>query len=211
METLLNISRAVQSGDDAETVRLTHAGLARGLTALELLEQGLIPGMMEVGNQFKAGRIFIPEVLRSARAMNRALEILDPILSGTTDHIKGLVLLGTVQGDMHTIGKSLAAIMFRSAGFVVRDLGVNVPARAFRDALSQEGAVGVGLSAMLTTTMLNMQPVVDMVKTEFPGVPIVIGGAPTSEEFARSIGADYWAKSAMDGVEKILQHLETTT
>ncbi len=208
MEPFDSIAKALQNGDMDVTCTAVQAGLDDGIPAGELLEQGLMAGMNVVGILFKTGKVYIPEVLRSARAMNAALEILDPFLAQGTSHSRGTVLIGTVQGDMHNIGKSLASIMFRGAGFDVRDLGVNVPTERFIAEIHKAPPQVVGLSAMLTTTMLNMVPVVDRIKQEFPSIPVVIGGAPTSQDFALSIGADCWARSAMEGVEKVLAILK---
>lgn len=203
MELLTTVSEALQSGDVAATRTGIQEGIIRGISAGMLLEQGLMAGMNVVGIRFKNGEIYIPEVLRSARAMNAALEILEPLLADGKTPSRGTIVLGTVQGDMHNIGKSLASIMFRGAGFKISDLGVNVSPDRFLAEAHDKQPRAIGLSAMLTTTMLNMAPVVEKLKQDFPATPIVIGGAPTSQEFADSIGADYYARSAMDGVEKI--------
>ncbi|NOZ75553.1 MAG: cobalamin-binding protein, partial [FCB group bacterium] len=197
MELLKAISAALQSGDTDATCLAIRDGLMKRISAGKLLEEGLLAGMNVIGTRFKAGEIYIPEVLRSARAMNAALAILEPHLAEGKIHSQGTIVIGTVQGDMHNIGKSLASIMFRGAGFDICDLGVNVSPDRFLTEVNDRQPRVVGLSAMLTTTMLNMAPVVEQLKRDFPTIPVVIGGAPTSREFADSIGADFYARSAM--------------
>jgi len=207
-ETFQSLSAAVQNGDTVRTKQFLQSGLDHQLSATDLLSNGLLAGMNIVGQKFKAGEIFIPEVLLAARAMNIALEILEPFLVNQNHISKGILLIGTVQGDMHNIGKSLAAIMFKGAGFKIIDLGVNVSMDRFLKEIQLIHPNAIGLSAMLTSTMINMEPITNTIRQEFPTLPVVIGGAPTSQEFADSIGAHCWARSAMDGVEKITSILK---
>jgi len=210
MKTLNDISEQLQTGNSDEVIRLIGKALAEKITPAIILNNGLIQGMDIIGKKFKAGEIFIPNVLIAARAMNGGIEILEPHLAAAGVEPKGKLLIGTVHGDLHNIGKTLVNIMFKGAGFKIIDLGVNVPAEKFLEAAKQEKPDVIGLSALLTTTMLNMNTTVSLLRENGINIPIIIGGAPTSAQYADSIKADFWAQTASDGVEMVRDYLATT-
>jgi 5-methyltetrahydrofolate--homocysteine methyltransferase len=167
-----------------------------------------MPAMAVVGEKFKTGEIFVPEMLIAARAMKEAMVLLEPLLTKAGIKPKYTAVIGTVQGDLHDIGKNLVAMMWKGANFGVVDLGVNVPPEKFVAAVKEYNPHLIGLSALLTTTMPAMRTTVEAVRQAgFTSVKIIIGGAPISEEFAREIGADGYspdAGSAVDGAKKLL-------
>ncbi|MGD9975952.1 MAG: corrinoid protein [Desulfatirhabdiaceae bacterium] len=183
---------------------LTQKALSSGVTPGDILEKGLLAGMDIVGKRFKTFEMFIPEVLRSAKSMHSAMEILRPMLIATGIKTAGTLVIGTVQGDLHDIGKNLVGMMFEGAGFSVVDLGVDVKPQAFVEAVSRHQACILGMSALLTTTMPKMAETVMAI--EAAGlrnqVKIMVGGAPATPEFAESIGADAYAANATSAVEK---------
>ena len=197
-EILSVISTAVIDGKKDDIVQLTQQALDEGLKAPEILDDGLMKGMEVVSVRFKAGDMFVPEVMRCARTMLNAMEILDPLLAETGAKMFGKVLLGTVKGDMHDIGKNLVGMMCRGAGFQVQDLGINVEPETFVEAVKEFQPDIVGMSALLTTTMLAMG---DTIKAlEEAGVrdtvKIMVGGAPVTQAFADKIGANGYAANA---------------
>lgn len=203
IENLLQeMAQTVIAGNKERCEQLTQQLLEAGLPAKEILDRGLVPGMDVVGVRFRDNIIFVPEVLISARAMKAALAILEPILAAAKVKEIGVVVLGTVKGDIHDIGKNIVAMMLKGAGFKVIDLGINTPVEKFIEASQREQANLVGMSALLTTTMGYMKVVVDKIKAENLPVKIMIGGAPISAAFAEKIGADAYAKNATEAVEK---------
>ena len=189
-----------------EAVRaMVEEALAEGRPALEVLEEGLIAGMKVVGEDFKHNRVFVPEVLLAARAMKGALAVLKPHLGANRDEATALsatVVIGTVKGDLHDIGKNLVGMMAEGAGFNVVDLGTDTSAEKFIAAAREHKASVVGMSALLTTTMVYMPTVVQKFREAgLADVKICIGGAPTSADFAREIGADGHAADAASAVE----------
>ena len=197
-EILSVISTAVIDGKKDDIVQLTQQALDEGLKAPEILDDGLMKGMEVVSVRFKAGDMFVPEVMRCARTMLNAMEILDPLLAETGAKMFGKVLLGTVKGDMHDIGKNMVGMMCRGAGFQVQDLGINVEPETFVEAVKEFQPDIVGMSALLTTTMLAMG---DTIKAlEEAGVrdtlKIMVGGAPVTQAFADKIGANGYAANA---------------
>ncbi|MFA4838371.1 MAG: corrinoid protein [Candidatus Neomarinimicrobiota bacterium] len=204
MTILTKISDELLNGDSEKLVSQIEEALDEGLSANEILNDGLIKGMSVVGALFKNGEVFIPEVLIAARAMAKGIERLEPLILKSGIPPKGKVMIGTVQDDLHDIGKNLVAIMFKGAGFEVIDLGVNVSAEKFVSEARKHQPDVIGLSALLTTTMMNMEKIVQSLKES--GIPsiIIVGGAPVSEEYATSIHADFFAKNAVEGVEKVL-------
>jgi len=202
-DVLTEIKEAVMKGDDEATVRIAEQAIEEGLGPSEILNKGLVPGMDVVGDRMDKGTIFIPEVLLSARAMKASLEILRPLLAKAGAKAMGKVVIGTVKGDLHDIGKSLVGMMLEGAGFEVIDLGKDVAPEAFVEAVKKEKPDIVGMSALLTTTMRNM--LVTIKAFEEAGlrdqVKIMIGGAAVSEDFAKKIGADGYAHSAPMGVK----------
>lgn len=204
MTILTKISDELLNGNSEKLVSQIEEALDEGLSANEILNDGLIKGMSVVGALFKNGEVFIPEVLIAARAMAKGIERLEPLILKSGIPPKGKVMIGTVQDDLHDIGKNLVAIMFKGAGFEVIDLGVNVSAEKFVSEARKHQPDVIGLSALLTTTMMNMEKIVQSLKES--GIPsiIIVGGAPVSEEYATSIHADFFAKNAVEGVEKVL-------
>jgi 5-methyltetrahydrofolate--homocysteine methyltransferase len=205
MDILESLAAALQEGDDQRTSALTAAALAAGLPAGRVLQEGLVAGMKEVGEKFRRREIFLPEVLLSARAMYTGLHHLEPHLAKEGVPPRGKVVLGTVKGDLHDIGKNLVGILLKGAGFEVIDLGHDVPAERFVDAALREGAGVIGMSALLTTTMPRMREVVELVKARgLEGrLRTLVGGAPVTAEFARDIGADGYACDAAAAVDKV--------
>jgi 5-methyltetrahydrofolate--homocysteine methyltransferase len=185
--------------------RMTEEALAEGRPPMEVLEDGLIGGMRVVGEDFKHNRIFVPEVLLAARAMKAGLAVLKPLLVGNRDESSALsatIVMGTVKGDLHDIGKNLVGMMAEGAGFTIVDLGTDTSAEKFIAAAREHNARIVGMSALLTTTMIYMRTVVQKFEeANMRHVKLCIGGAPTSPEYARQIGADGYAADAASAVE----------
>jgi 5-methyltetrahydrofolate--homocysteine methyltransferase len=205
MELFERIASALRDGDDERVRTLTAEAIASGLPAGEILQQGLVAGMNVVGEQFRLREIFLPDVLLAARAMYAGLDLLRPHLAQEGLPTRGKIVIGTVKGDLHDIGKNLVGILLKGAGFEVIDLGHDVAPEAFVDAAVREGAPLIGMSALLTTTMPRMREVVDLVRQRgLDGqVRTLVGGAPLSAEFAREIGADGYACDAAQAVERV--------
>ncbi len=197
---LATLTAAVEAGNRAVAAELTAAALEDGQDPKAILD-AMTAAMDQVGRRFQDGEIFVPEMLISARAMKAATAILEPALvaAGVTPEFTAVV--GTVEGDLHDIGKNLVGMMWKGAGFEVVDLGVNVPAARFVEAARDRNAQIVGLSALLTTTMPNMRAVVEAVRAAGLPAKVVIGGAPTTPEFAAQIGADGQAADAGAAVD----------
>jgi len=198
MEILKDIAKSLMAGDDKKIVEEVALAIEGGIPTTEILDDGLIAGMNVVGVRFRNHEMFLPEVLLSARAMTAGVALLKPLLIAEEVPSRGKVVLGSVQGDLHDIGKNLVGIMLEGAGFEVVDLGIDVPPEKFIDAAVAEGASVIGLSSLLTTTMAIMKGVVDLMGERglSDKVKVIVGGAPLSEEFARSIGADGYAYDA---------------
>jgi 5-methyltetrahydrofolate--homocysteine methyltransferase len=209
MEILEQIAAALQHGDDQQVARLAAQALAAGVPAGDVLQQGLVAGMGVVGEQFRLREIFLPDVLLSARAMYAGLGVLKPHLASEGVASRGKVVIGTVKGDLHDIGKNLVGIMLKGAGFEVIDLGHDVAPEAFVEAAVREGAPLIGMSALLTTTMTRMRDVVALLRERgLAGrVRTIVGGAPVSAEFAREIGADDYACDAATAVDRVVSLL----
>lgn len=201
VELLKELSDAVIDGNKDKSVELTNKLLGLGMSAKDILDNGLLPGMEVVGIRFRDNIIFVPQVLISARAMKSSLALLEPLLSKAELKGSGTVIIGTVKGDIHDIGKNIVAMMLRSSGFSVIDLGIDTRAEKFLDAIKKENAEIVGMSALLTTTMGYMKTVIDRIKEENILVKVMVGGAPISKAFADQIGADGYAKNATDAVK----------
>jgi 5-methyltetrahydrofolate--homocysteine methyltransferase len=197
-EILRQISTAIIGSKIADISSLTRKALDEGLDAKEILDNGLIPGMDHVGEEFKNGSMFIPEVLVSARAMQMSMDILRPCLASSGAKLAGVVVIGTVAGDLHSIGKNLVAAMMEGAGFEVHDLGVDVEPDGFVAAVKDKKPDIVGISALLTTTMQTMPDAIDaLVRAGVRDqVRVVVGGAPLTASFAQRIGADGYAPNA---------------
>ncbi len=197
---LYELTAAIQNGDHVSSQALTNQLLEAGVPALRVLNEGLMPGMEVVGMRFTRGELFLPEVLVSARAMKVSMAILEPLLSRSEYKSKGKVLLGTVKGDVHDIGKNLVGIMLRGAGYEVIDIGIGCDAERFVEQYHLHHPDIVGLSALLTTTMFYMKTVVEAFVTQGLCVPIIVGGAPVTPRFAAEIGAAGYAPNAADAV-----------
>ncbi len=198
-----DIAAALIEGENDTVDRLTRAALEEGIGALEIMDDGLIAGMGVVGIKFRENFIFVPEVLACARAMKAGMAHIEPILSASGVEPLGRVIMGTVKGDLHDIGKNLCIMMLRGAGFVVIDLGVDTSADEFIDAIEEHEASLMGMSALLTTTMPNMGKTIEaFIDADLrDDVKIMVGGAPVTQEFADDMGADGYGKDALACVE----------
>ncbi len=205
------MNQVLFEGRHEDVRRLTEEALAEGRPAMEVLEDGLIAGMRVVGEDFKYNRIFVPEVLLAARAMKAGMAVLQPLLvAGANESSVGTLVMGTVKGDLHDIGKNLVGMMAEGAGFKVIDLGTNTDAESFIAAVREHDADILGMSALLTTTMVYMKTVVDAMKqADLERVAICVGGAPISQGFADEIGAHGYAADAGSAVQ-LFKRLATT-
>lgn len=198
------LNQAVIDGDEELAETLTRQALDRGLNPLDIINQGLTPGIDVVGEKFGCGEYFLPHLVMAGNAMKAAMGLLDPALkaSGATRETLGTVVLGTVAGDIHEIGKSLVATMLTASGFVVHDLGVDVPTERFVEKVRESEANLLGLSALLTTTMSVQRKVIDALKEAGlrEQVKVMLGGAPVSRQWAEEIGADGYAEDAAGAV-----------
>ena len=194
-----DIAAGIIEGDDGEVDALTRRALDEGVEALEIMDDGLIAGMGIVGIKFRENFIFVPEVLACARAMKAGMAHIEPILSASGIDPIGTVVMGTVKGDLHDIGKNLCIMMLRGAGFVVHDLGVDTSEDEFIEAVERHGAPVLGMSALLTTTMPNMGKTIEaFIDADLRDeVRIMVGGAPVTQEFADDMGADGYGKDAL--------------
>lgn len=198
-----SIAAAIIDGNPPRAKELVSQALADGMPAEEILSQGLIVGMTEVGKRFKNNEMFLPEVMASAAAMHEGLNILQPVLAASKHEDAGTIVIGTVKGDVHDIGKNLVAMMLRGAGFKVVDIGIDTDPEKFIQAAQENKAQIVAMSALLTTTMPAMKKTIETFSER--GVrgkyKIIVGGAPVTDEYARSIGADGYAPDAARAVD----------
>ncbi|KPK38054.1 MAG: methyltransferase [Phycisphaerae bacterium SG8_4] len=201
MADLKALADAVIKGDQNTAVEITKAALAEGMPAKSVLDEGLIAGMDVVGARFKKNEVYIPEVLIAARAMKMAMAILEPELAKEGVEPLGKCLIGTVQGDLHDIGKNLVAMMLKGAGFEVVDLGVDVEPEKFVEQVKAANANVVGLSALLTTTMPGMEKTLKALRDAGASAKVMIGGAPVTQDYADRIGADGYAADAASAVD----------
>ena len=181
---------------------LTKQALTENVNVEHVLAEALIPAMTIVGQRYERNEIFVPEMLFSAKAMKAGLELIKPLLLEGSDLILGKVIVGTVQGDLHDIGKNLVCMMLEGAGFQIEDLGINVPAPKFLEAAKKEPRALIGMSALLTVTMKNMKGVIDMLRANGLENKVFIGGAPVTPGFAEEIGAEGYAKNANQAVHE---------
>ena len=190
--------QAVIDGDAPRAEALTREALGRGSDPEEILGDGLVPAMEVVGQQFSTGEIYVPEMLVAARAMKMCIAILQPILAAGKHEARGTVVIGTVKGDVHDVGKNIVAIMLEGTGFEIYDLGVDVATDAFVQAVNEHTPDILGLSALLTTTMPVMKDVIEALQAAGvrDKVKVMVGGAPVTEKFAHQIGADAYAPDA---------------
>ncbi len=203
MTTLEQLSQAVGSGKSKDAKTLTQRALDEGARPGDIVEQALVPAMASVGDKFKCGEIFVPEMLIAARAMKEAMNLLEPHLVAAGITPKFTAIIGTVLGDLHDIGKNLVAVMWKGANLRVIDLGANVPPAKFVAAIQEHRPQLVGLSALLTTTMPAIRETVHVIRTSgCSPVKIMVGGAPVTQQFADEIGADGYAVDAGSAVDK---------
>ena len=205
MSILNEISEFLQKGRSPKVKELVAQAIEQGISPKEILEDGLLSGMDVVGKKLKANEVFVPEVLIAARAMNAGITVLKPHLIQEGVESKGTVILGTVKGDLHDIGKKLVQMMMEGKGLRVIDLGVDVSAEAFVSAAKEYNADIVACSALLTTTMGEMKAVVDQIKDSgLDHVKVMVGGAPVTQSFCESIGADCYTPDAASAAEAAL-------
>lgn len=209
MATIEDVSKLVIAGKKGKVKALCDHLLKEGVDPLEIINKGLIGGMIEVGVRFKANTMFIPEVLMSAEAMAAGTEIVKPTINAEDLPSIGTVLLGTVKGDLHDIGKNLVGMMLESVGFTVINAGIDIPPETFVEIIKKDHPEVLAMSALLTTTMLHMKDTIELLKEEGlrDDVKVIIGGAPVSQDFADEIGADGFspdAASAADLCKKLL-------
>lgn len=203
-QLLLRIKDSLVAGEPEVTVTLTGEALAAGIAPLVIIKEGLVAGMNIVGDKFACGEFFLPELVVAAEGMQRAMKLLEPHLLASGEKIEaGRVVLGTVRGDIHAIGKSLVGTMLTANGFKVYDLGVDVPREKFLEAVVENQADILGLSALLTTTMLEQKAVIEALEEAgMRGkVKVMVGGAPVSHSWAQEIGADGYAEDALGAVQ----------
>jgi len=203
-ELLGKMAESLIAGKIDEVVNLTKEALDGGAAPADILDQGLLGGMDVVGQRFKAEEMFIPEVLRCAKCMHGAMDILRPLLAETGAEPIGTLIIGTVKGDLHDIGKNLVGMMFEGAGFEVVDIGIDKEPQVFVDAIKEHNAKLIGMSALLTTTMPKMGETINAIKEAGirDQVKILVGGAPITAAFAEEIGADGYASNAASAVDK---------
>jgi len=203
-ELLGKMAESLIAGKIDEVVNLTKEALDGGAAPADILDQGLLAGMDVVGQRFKAEEMFIPEVLRCAKCMHGAMDILRPLLAETGAEPIGTLIIGTVKGDLHDIGKNLVGMMFEGAGFDVVDIGIDKEPQVFVDAIKEHNATLIGMSALLTTTMPKMGETINAIKEAGirDQVKILVGGAPITASFAEDIGADGYASNAASAVDK---------
>lgn len=202
---LIAVKNALISGDKLHLIELTKQALSQGIKPEEILYEGLIPGMDVVGEKFKNDEFYIPEVILRATSFKENVNILRPLLMDQDIKTMGKVLIGTVQGDLHDVGKNLVSLMLEASGYQVIDLGVDISVQTFVEKAKEHNVDIVGLSALLTTTMPNIKKVIQALQEEgLRGkVKVIIGGAPVSQSFADQVGADAYGHDATDAVEKI--------
>jgi len=204
MADLQGIAEAVIRGDRDAVANLTKAAIDEGISAEQVINEGLIAGMGVVGAKFKANEFYVPEVLIAARAMHAGMDIIKPLLAASGVQPRGTIAIGTVKGDLHDIGKNLVAMMLEGGGYNVLDLEVDVAPEKFVDAVKGQGAQIVALSALLTTTMPSMKDTIEALKEAGvrDQVKVMIGGAPVTQNYADEIGADGYAPDAASAVDK---------
>ncbi len=203
MADLKALADAIIKGDQNAAVELTKSALAEGLAAKTILDDGLIAGMNVIGARFKKNEVYIPEVLIAARAMKSATEVLEPELAKAGVEPAGRFMIGTVQGDLHDIGKNLVMMMLKGAGFEVVDLGIDIPPEKFVEQAKATGISLIGMSALLTTTMPAMEKSIKALRDAGISAKIVIGGAPVTQGYADKIGADAYAADAATAVDVV--------
>ncbi|MFC2097054.1 B12-binding domain-containing protein [Bacteroidota bacterium] len=213
-ELLEKISKCVESGkinrtspfppsmkDQDGADELTKKAIDQGIAPEDILSKGLVPGMEIIGIKFRENKVFVPEVLMAAKAMSAAMNHLKPFFQSGDLKRKGTMIIGTVQGDLHDIGKNLVAMMIEGAGWKVIDLGVDAGPEKFIEKIDENPSCTVGLSALLTTTMVNMENIVSQIKSKYPDVKVLVGGAPLTQQFCDNINADFYSPDPQGAVE----------
>jgi 5-methyltetrahydrofolate--homocysteine methyltransferase len=202
-DILAELSTAVIEGNVDDMADLTEDALDEDLSAQDILDKGLMPGMDHVGVEFKAGNMFVPEVLRSARAMHNSMDLIRPLLAEAGASMTGKMVIGTVKGDLHDIGKNLVGMMCEGAGFEVEDIGKNIEPEAFVEAVKEHEPDILSMSALLTTTMRSMEHTIKALEEAGlrDKVKVMIGGAPVTQSFSDQIGADGYASNAASAAE----------
>ncbi|MDD2957312.1 MAG: corrinoid protein [Lachnospiraceae bacterium] len=213
MSTLAEISEYLQKGKSKTVKALVSQALEEGLDPKSILNDGLLAGMGVIGGKFKRNEVFVPEVLIAARAMSAGLSILEPKLVEVGNEPIGRIVIGTVKGDLHDIGKNLTAMMLKGVGFEIYDMGVDVTAEAFLEKAEEVGADIIGMSALLSTTMPSMKELIDLLKEKNlrEKYIVMIGGAPVTSEFAEEIGADYYTMDAASAADKAREIVKKKT
>jgi 5-methyltetrahydrofolate--homocysteine methyltransferase len=205
MELFSELAEKVENGQHKEVMTLVEKGIAENISVSEMLNKGLVAGMNSIGIKFRNNEVFVPEVLMAARAMKAGLAILKPVLLREKVASKGKIVLGTVKGDLHDIGKNIVCYMLQGAGFDVIDVGIDVPKETFIDAAKAEGAQIIALSSLLTTTMVYMQEVMNALHASDLNdtVKVIVGGAPVTQAYANEIGAHGYAADASTAVDVV--------
>lgn len=207
-EILQKIASAVLVGSKHDTLEWVRKGLKAGMSPLDLITEGLTVGLDKVGDKFEEGEYYLPDMMLAAEAMSGAIDYLEPHLKAGRDLMQKKtvrVVIGTVKGDLHSIGKDIVILMMKAAGMEIFDLGVDVPSEKFVEVVKENRADILGISALMTTTIQEQKKIIDLLKEKGlrDQVKIIVGGAPLSEEWARKIGADAYAADAIAGVKKI--------
>ncbi|HUU45302.1 MAG TPA: corrinoid protein [Acidobacteriota bacterium] len=202
---LTELSESLRAGDAPKVAELTQQAISKGIATKTILDDGLIAGMTIVGDRFKAHEIFLPDVLLAAKAMYAGMDLLKPLMIKEGIPTIGKVVIGTVQGDLHDIGKNLVGIMLKGAGFEVIDLGKDVAPERFVEEAKRADALAIGMSALLTTTMPTMKKVIELAREQgiYGKTKIIVGGAPLSSEYAAEIGADAYCFDGVNAVERM--------
>ncbi|ATW28140.1 corrinoid protein [Candidatus Formimonas warabiya] len=202
-EILKDLAEAVVDGDEEKVAEVTNLAVAQGIEPLEIINGGLTRGIEIVGQNFAAGKFYLPDLLLGAKSMEAGIKILEPLLAGKNRDFLGKVLMGTVEGDLHEIGKNIVIMMLKTSGFEVLDLGIDVPAKKFIEKIKEQRPDIVGISALLTTTVARQKEIIELLEEEGlrKSVKVMIGGAPINQAWADKIGADGYAEDATVAVE----------
>jgi 5-methyltetrahydrofolate--homocysteine methyltransferase len=204
-DLIARVTEAVVNGSKAETLKWVKAAVDQGIDPVAIIEKGLTNGIQKVGDKFECGEYYLPDMMLSAEAMGNSVEMLEPLMKGGASSLRklGKVVLGTVEGDLHEIGKNIVAMMLKASGFEVVDLGVNVTSGDFAKAVGEHKADILGISALMTTTQTKQADIVSQLERDGirKGVRVLVGGAPITAEWARKIGADGYAPDAISAVK----------
>lgn len=211
-KVLVQVKEAVVEGKRDETLRLVKEAIRAGLEPARIISEGLTPGLYVVGDRFEEGEYFLPDMMLAAEAMNGAMDYLEPLIKKSEAEgaeRPARMVIGTVKGDLHSIGKDIVIMMMKSAGFELFDLGVDVSAAAFVEAVREREAAVLGISALMTTTIQEQKKVIDLLQEKGlrSRVKVIVGGAPLSDEWALKVGADGYAPDAISGVKKVKELL----